>query len=1016
MKKIREKKLGMNKYHKIVIGGILLAVLAVFCVLDRFKSEDEISEYAIYKLNDNWNVANDIGVSLPYAGQSEPGELVAFETTVPRQYGGMTLSFYSIESTVRVSLDDEIIYKYGVDSQRMFGKSPGSRVNFVDLPERIGEGRLRIEFTSSYINAATVLYGVSVSERDIAILQLIEENLVNLFCCIIVLVSAIVLLVAGIVCIFTDQNTRGVFWLAALGIDVGLYYLFKTEMLSVFFGARAIYSMGQYLFIMLVPIFFLLYLEKDLEKMYPRIFTVLYIAVNLNVFIQLILQVNNIFDLADMVDYTAMLFRLVLVIGIFLYGRAAVVHRKKENWFMAAGGVLLLMGEIRGMDVGVSIDPLGGKVYSQYAMTLFLFILAGYHVIQVTQDYKKEAEENARLALAANEAKGKFLANMSHEIRTPINAVLGMDEMILREATEPRIREYAMDIFTAGNALLTIINDILDLSKIESGKMEIVPANYDVSSMIHDLSNMAEIRAKKKKLQLHVEADREIPCTLCGDDVRIRQVLTNILTNAVKYTHEGDIWFRIRKELEDEKKVMLYFEVEDTGIGIKEEDLPKLYAEFERIEEDRNRNIEGTGLGMSITLQLLEMMGSRLQMESAYGKGSRFFFYLEQDIVDRKPIGDFEQNVQQLAAEYVYMVSFTAPDAEVLVVDDNAINRKVFGNLLHQTEVKITEAESGMQCLALIKQKQFDIIFLDHMMPEMDGLETLRRMRTDSGNLSAHAPVIALTANAISGAKQKYLEAGFDDYLSKPIVSEKLEKMLWDYLPKELIREVESTEEAQVLDIPSGKPDLEELPMVEGLDWHYAWMHLSDMDLLQSTIRAFYEQIGAAGEKLDDCYRKLSAGEGFDAYRIQVHAMKSLAATVGILPLAGAAKLLEDAAKKEEAETVHSLHGIFLREWNGYLEKLVGVFDIRPPEEKPEMEDSSIICALLEMIRIAMEEMNVDEADEKIKMVCAYRYQENVQKNVELLKAAVENLDAEQTESCVQTIIGQLSGQGEKES
>lgn len=199
---------------------------------------------------------------------------------------------------------------------------------------------------------------------------------------------------------------------------------------------------------------------------------------------------------------------------------------------------------------------------------------------------------------------------------------------------------------------------------------------------------------------------------------------------------------------------------------------------------------------------------------------------------------------------------------------------------------------------------------------------------------------------------------------------------------------------------------MEELPVVDGLDWNYAWLHLSDMDLLQSTIKAFYEQISAAGEKLDGCYRELNAGEGFDAYRIQVHAMKSLAAMVGILPLAGTAKLLEDAAKNEAAETIHSLHGVFLKEWNGYREKLIGVFGIKPPEEKPEAKDSSIICAPLEMIRIAMAEMDVDEADEKMKMVCAYRYQEDVQKNVELLKAAVENLDAEQTESCVQTIIG----------
>lgn len=1015
----------MKKYHKIVVSGMLLAILSVFAALYQFKSEDAAAdEYAVYEMNDNWRFVSvtsvmkqpedaDQAVSLPYEGKSEPGEMIVFQNTIPREYAGMTMSFYSTESTVRVSLDGEIIYQYGVENQRMFGKSPGSRVNFVDLPNRIGEGCLRIEFTSSYENTAATLEQVIVSQRDIAILRLIEDNLVNLFCCFVILISAVVFLITGIVCVRTNQNTYGVFWLAALGIDAGLYYLVKTEMLSILYGARAIYSIGQYLFIMLIPIFLLLYLEKDLEKAYPRTFMLLYIAVNLNVFIQLILQVNNIYDLADMARNTAILFQMIIVIGIFLYVKTAVKYRKKRDWFMAAVGAVLLLGELRSMNTAVSAKLMGMKAHSQYAMTVFLVILAGYHVIQVTQDYKMEAEENARLALAASEAKGKFLANMSHEIRTPINAVLGMDEMILRETGEPKIREYAMDIFTAGHTLLSLINDILDISKIESGKMEIVPANYDVSSMIHDLSNMIEMRAKKKKLQLHVEADREIPCILYGDDVRIRQVLTNILTNAVKYTEEGDIWFRIRKEKEEAQKVVLCFEIEDTGIGIREEDIPRLYAEFERIEENRNRHIEGTGLGMSITMQLLQMMGSRLLVESTYGKGSKFTFYLEQDIVDDKPIGDFKQNVQQLAAEYTYTASFTAPDAQVLVVDDNAINRKVFGNLLHQTRVKITEAESGAQCLALIKQKQFDIIFLDHMMPGMDGMETLKRMRKDSGNLSSHAPVIALTANAISGAKQKYLDAGFDDYLSKPIVSEKLEKMLWKYLPQELLRDAEAAETVQ-RETTAAQFDPEELPMVEGLDWNYACLHLSDMDLLQSTVKAFYDQIPAAGEKLEECCRGLCAGEGFAPYRIQIHAMKSLAATVGILPLAGTAKLLEDAAKKEDLETVQSLHRIFMTEWNSYREKLIGVFGIEPPEEKPEMEDSTIVCALLEMIRIAMQEMNIDEADEKMKMVYGYRYQDEVQKNIELLKAAVENLDAEQTENCVQMIMEQLSGQREK--
>lgn len=1063
----------MKKYHKIVAGSLIFAILGMFVTLYQIQSEDaEVNEYPVYDMNHNWRFVSvtsvmeklgeeakktggnpvippsgenpdgmagshgtmeesrpdtgnedanavrneeDVGtiVSLPYEGVSEPGEMIVFQNTITQDYAGLTLVFYSIESTVRVSLNDKVIYQYGVENQRMFGKSPGSRVNLVDLPEQIGDGYLRIELISSYENASATLGKVTVSARDIAILQLIESNLVKLLSCVIMLIASVVFLLLGIVCMRTGQKTYGVFWLAALGIDTGLFYLIKTETLSIFYGEKAIYSMGQYLFIMLIPIFLLLHMQYNLEKKRPKLFMVLFAATTINVFAQLLLQVTNTYDLVDMVNYTETLFNMIIVLSIILYTREAVIYSKKTNWFMAALFMMLLAGEFAGLYMPVEVQFNNNKDYSQYVMTIFLFILAVYYTFHVTRDYKRDAEKSAQLALAASEAKGKFLANMSHEIRTPINAVLGMDEMILRESRETKIREYAMDIFTAGQALLSIINDILDLSKIESGKMEIIPVNYDVSSMIHDLSNMTELRAKKKDLQFHVEADREIPCTLHGDDVRIRQVLTNILTNAVKYTQEGDIWFRICKVKKENGKIMLHFEVEDTGAGIKEEDLPKLYAEFERIEENKNRNIEGTGLGMSITLQLLQMMDSKLEVESVYGKGSKFSFDLEQDITEDKPIGDFEKSIQRLAADFTYEAGFIAPDAEVLVVDDNAINRKVFQSLLHQTQVKITEADSGAKCLELTKQKRFDIIFLDHMMPEMDGIETLQKIKEDPENLCENIPVIALTANAISGAKEKYLESGFDDYLSKPIVSAKLEKMLKGFLPKELIKGRDPAEDMQQLEIAAESPDLGQLPMVEGLDWNYAWMHLTDMNLLQDTVVSFYEQIPAAAEKLSACYQDVCTTGELQPYRIQVHTMKSLAASLGIIPLAGMAKVLEDAAREEQPETIHSLHQIFITEWNSYKEKLTGVFGIEALEEKTQPEDNSMICVLLEMLRIAMQGMNIDEADEKMKMIYAYRYQDDVQKNVELLKTAVEDLDPEQVEMYAQTIISQLSGQKE---
>ena len=409
---------------------------------------------------------------------------------------------------------------------------------------------------------------------------------------------------------------------------------------------------------------------------------------------------------------------------------------------------------------------------------------ADVRLIQALQREKARAD-------AANSAKSTFLANMSHEMRTPINAIIGMNEMILRETREEGTKDHAIDIKNAAQILQSLISDVLDLSKIESGKMEIIPVEYQLSSLINDLVNMTAVRAYAKNLELKVEVDPGLPSAYFGDDVRIRQVMTNLLTNAVKYTNEGSVTLTVKRIFIEGKLAILRFSVADTGVGIKQEDMSKLYAAFERIEEEQHRNEEGTGLGMSISASLLELMGSKIQVESEYGKGSRFFFDLEQRILNQTPIGDFRESIKQQAKEYSYTAHFTAPDAKILVVDDNTINRKVFIGLLKKTRVQVTEAASGKECLELVKERPFDLIFLDHMMPEMDGVETLQHMKemSEEENKCSNTPVIILTANAIVGAREEYLRKGFDDYLSKPIDTDKLEEMIYNMLPKELVKE-----------------------------------------------------------------------------------------------------------------------------------------------------------------------------------------------------------------------------------
>ena len=417
-------------------------------------------------------------------------------------------------------------------------------------------------------------------------------------------------------------------------------------------------------------------------------------------------------------------------------------------------------------------------------ITIVLFSLETpeYHQLKETMVELEDAKEEAQ---KENASKSQFLANMSHEIRTPINAILGMNEMILRESEENSIQEYAQNIQSASEDLLSIVNEILDFSKVASGKMELVPVEYDVAALIRDCSTIVETRAAGKDLRLEVSCDESTPSKLCGDATRIRQIISNLLTNAVKYTPSGTITFRIRWA-RDKEGIKLIASVEDTGIGISEENQKRLFDTFERFDMEKNRNIEGTGLGLSITKQLVDLMKGEIGVYSELGKGSLFYVEIPQKVVSMEPIGKLNQevNVEQTKVD---KEKYHAPKAKILVVDDVRMNVRVIQSLLKRTKIQIDTATSGKECLALAAENTYDLILLDHMMPEMDGVETFQKLREDTTGLNYATPVIALTANAIAGAKEEYKKLGFDDYLSKPMKGEELEEMIQTYLPEDKI-------------------------------------------------------------------------------------------------------------------------------------------------------------------------------------------------------------------------------------
>ena len=551
-------------------------------------------------------------------------------------------------------------------------------------------------------------------------------------------------------------------------------------------------------------------------------------------------------------------------------------------------------------------EPLriGDRVYQPESNTLFLDgkkVGSVYVIADDTEHYRymEQLEEQKQIAARANAAKTTFLSSMSHEIRTPINAVLGLDEMILRETNEVAVRGYARDIQSSGRMLLAIINDVLDFSKIEAGKMEIVTGEYNLSSLVADLVNMIESRAYAKGLVFSVAVDESIPYLLRGDDTRIKQCLLNLLTNAVKYTREGSVKMEVGFEKLDDSRILLQARVSDTGIGIKEEDLKRLYAPFERFEEKRNRRIEGTGLGMSIVKSLLAAMGSKIEVESEYGTGSTFSFSLVQDVVDWKPVGNWRTEHGQDSGTANYAETFQAPDARILVIDDTPMNLTVIRGLLRLTRIQIDTAGDGISGLEAARRAHYHIIFIDHLMPNLDGLETIAALRADTSGMNFATPCVALTANAVSGAREMYLSAGFSDYLSKPIDSIKLEEMIEHLLPPTLV--LHRSDGAFQLK-KGGWNGIERranggngyaaqlFKDYFGLDVSPALKNCGTKEVFKDALQDFYDEI----PRKADAIEAFVAAADWKNYTVLVHALKSSARLIGAGQLSELARRMEE--------------------------------------------------------------------------------------------------------------------------
>ena len=626
-----------------------------------------------------------------------------------------------------------------------------------------------------------------------------------------------------------------------------------------------------------------------------------------------------------------------------------------------------------------------------------------------------ELEEAINAVEKAESARDIFLANMSHELRTPINTILGLNELILRESQEDAVKEYALDIRHAGNVLLTLVSDILDFTKIEAGQMELLDGIYDISSLLNDLINGISIQLRKKKLDLELDIAQDIPYKLSGDEIHLRQIISNLLSNAVKYTERGKVTLHLGWKKISEDEIELDLVVKDTGVGIKEKNIPKLFDVFQRMDTiAKSKNDSNTGLGLAITNRLVEMMGGKLEVQSTYGKGSVFSFKLVQKVIDNAPLGDFEKQYNEsLRSANNYKQKFIAPMGRILVVDDNAMNLAVAQGLLKETRLQVDVASSGEECLELLKRKTYHVICMDHMMPVMDGVETLHAIKKLEGNPSVDTPVIALTANAVSGAREFYIKEGFQDYLTKPIDADKFESMLIEYLPDNVIYLTQDQKESA----EGGQENEAEIGMMEsklsgiGFNVRNGLKYMgNDIVLYSKVLQDFHMILKEKEDALKDFLKK----RDMPGYAIIVHSLKGNARNVGADDLADEAFELEKMSKAGQLEDVEVRSPILFNLMKGMRKDLKVYLDSEDKsnekskepreEEKLTISDDEWKNALRELAG-RLDDFDGDSVNEKLKELKKYDRPESDKKMLRLCEKAVKDYAYDVALEVVNTVL-----------
>ena len=935
-KNIYDRLLFLGKVFFLAFLAITVAFIIVYSFLDEnsFKVDEKITYIEHWIVNDGKGNTFEAGRS--FRDNKRYTEAFSIESKLPDDIEENEFICFGVNIELDLYINGEL--RYSVDNNNEF-MLPGGHVKkfYVTVPltqEDSGATVKMVRFTNS--NQPEVV-PVTVISTMSGIYRYLFGEYGRSFCLSLILLAfsiAVVLVSLGMMIWY---KRKIIMLFGALGILIVAAWLVTNSYLYPFvFGHYHVDGAANYMFCLMIPFGFDIYLNYIQNGRFKKVMALALIASVINAAFWTVLNFTGIFPFIDALFYIDQILGLLIIIAVIILIIDIKNGNIKHYKYTAIGFALFLISCIIELISIASVKLSNDDI----PMLVGLALLLVFVVIQQVEDLRVSNIEKQR-AIDLSDAKTRFLASMSHEIRTPINSILGMNEIILRENKDEVIDHYSKTIRSSGRILLTLVNDVLDFSKIESGKIEIIEEEYNLSRVFSEILPMMAERAGNKELDFKTCVLSEIPDGQIGDEYRLKQILINLLSNAIKYTDNGFVEVMLSGKYLNDGRFMMKISVEDSGRGIKKDELDTLFNAFYRADRKRNRSIEGTGLGLAIVKNILDAMGGEIRVESDYGKGSIFTVTIPVGVYDKTPVSNDFSNDTTIEEEY-FICDYTS-DAKVLAVDDNKSNLTIVKLFLREAGIEPEIVLSGKEAIELCHKNKYDLILLDHMMPAPDGMETLEDIKNNPESKNKNTKVLVLTANAIAGSREMFLAAGFDDYLIKPIDSKKLIKTVKKFLPPEKIHEKNDTEMRAEAEAALSEKNAEEevtpdeirdsamdedkmrrrmVSDIAGFDYQTAMIHCAgDKSLFIELLNDITREASEKAARMRD----FVIDKKFDSYAIDAHSMKSNMATVGIMNMSERAKKHELAAKSNEIEFIEGDYEAYLKEYEVLCKKIAEI-------------------------------------------------------------------------------------------